>query len=158
MRFAVLSDTHDNIHAVRDLIDDIGNERLEFVVHAGDVVAPFTIRELFKLEKKFYIAYGNNDGDRNLLSRVCSEKDWVIGEIVEFPGGVVYHGTDGRIKAILSSLTELGKIVVFGHTHEVHVEKRGSGLILNPVEVCGYLTGKRTYAIVEDGEVSIVEF
>ncbi len=69
---------------------------------------------------------------------------------MEFPGGVVYHGTDGRILEILKKLNVL---VVYGHTHEAFRAEN----ILNPGEVCGYLTARRTYAIVEDGEISILE-
>ncbi len=153
MRFVAVSDTHDNLAAVADLIDALKKEKFEFLVHAGDIIAPFTLREFVKLGKMCYFAFGNNDGERRLLTKICEENNWEIGEIVEFPGGVVYHGTDVRITKLLR---KFGGIVVVGHTHEVKVEKDES-VLLNPGEVCGYLTGKRTFAIVEDGEISIVE-
>jgi hypothetical protein len=157
MRFAVFSDTHDNLFAVQDLIDELKKEKLDFAVHAGDIISPFTLREFAKLDVRIYFAFGNNDGDRKLLSGICSENNWEIGDIVEFPGGIVYHGTDPRIKSILSNIAETGKLVVFGHAHEPRIEQRGGGIVLNPGEVCGYLTGKRTYAIFEDGEINIIE-
>jgi hypothetical protein len=153
MKFAAVSDTHDNLEAVRDLIEDLKAEKIDFLVHAGDVISPFTIREFKKLGVKCYFAYGNNDGEKRLLSEICSQNGWEIGEIVEFPSGVIYHGTDRRILKILS---KIGCLVVTGHTHEVKIE-RDRCVILNPGEVCGYLTGRRTYAIVEDGDISIVE-
>ncbi len=155
MRFAVVSDTHDNVPAIRDLIEVLKGERIEFLVHAGDIISPFAIREFIKLNKKIYFAFGNNDGDRNLLTRIANENGWIIGDIVEFPGGVVYHGTDRRIVEVLKK--SRFKLLVLGHTHEAKVENLNGMKILNPGEVCGYLTGKRTYAIVEDEEISILE-
>ncbi len=154
MRFVAVSDTHDNLAAVRELIDALGKERFDFLVHAGDIIAPFTLREFAKLGVKCYFAFGNNDGEKRLLTSICTENGWEIGEIIEFPGGVVYHGTDERITRVLAK-TE--GIVVIGHTHEAKVEKYERCTLLNPGEVCGYLTGRRTFAIVEDGEISIVE-
>ncbi len=156
MKFAIISDTHDNISAVRDLVEELGKERVEFIVHAGDIIAPFTLKEFFPLETKLYIAFGNNDGEKRLLTQIASQRGWEIGEIVEFPLGVVYHGTDSRVLNVLKRTN--CPVIVFGHTHEPAIEKLDSKLIINPGEVCGYLTGKRTYAIYEDGEVSLVEF
>ncbi|MBO8179024.1 MAG: YfcE family phosphodiesterase [Archaeoglobus sp.] len=150
MRFAAVSDTHDNLTAVRELIEALKREKLDFVVHAGDVIAPFSLKEFEKLGVKLYVAFGNNDGERKILTEIANRNGWEIGDVVEFPGGVVYHGTDSRILEILKKLDTL---VVFGHTHEVLKSEN----LLNPGEVCGYLTGRRTYAIIEDGEISIVE-
>jgi len=150
MRFAAVSDTHDNLDAVRELVEALKKEKLDFVVHVGDVIAPFSLKEFEKLGVKLYIAFGNNDGERRILTEIANRNGWEIGDIVEFPGGVVYHGTDSRILEILKKLDTL---VVFGHTHEALKSEN----LLNPGEVCGYLTGRRTYAIVEDGEISIVE-
>ncbi len=150
MKFAAVSDTHDNLAAVRELVEALKKEKLDFVVHAGDVIAPFSLKEFEKLEVKLYIAFGNNDGDRRILTETANRNGWEIGDIVEFPSGVVYHGTDSRILEILKKLDTL---VVFGHTHETLKSEN----LLNPGEVCGYLTGRKTYAIIEDGEISIVE-
>jgi len=155
MKFAVLADTHDNLEAVRDVVDQLKKERVDYIVHAGDLIAPFTLKEFFPLEVKLYIAFGNNDGERRLLSEMASSKGWTIGDIVEFPCGIVYHGTDLKILNILKRTDY--SFIVFGHTHEPYIERCGEKVLLNPGEVCGYLTGKRSYAICEDGEVSILE-
>jgi len=159
MKFAVISDTHDNVPAIRDLIDNLRKESIEFVVHAGDVISPFAMKELSKLDTKIYLAFGNNDGDRAKLMEIAAGNGWIAGDIVTFPcegGGVVYHGTDARIREVLKNSKY--EFIVFGHTHEPVKEIESGRIILNPGEVCGYLTGKRTFALVEDGEVSIIEF
>jgi len=157
MKFLAISDTHDNIYAIRDLIEVVKDEKVDFIVHAGDVISPFAIRELEGLEKiaeKIYIAFGNNDGDRGKLMEIALSKGWIIGDIVGFPGGCVYHGTNPDV---LRLLTKQYQIIVTGHTHKKGVEK-GDAIIINPGEVCGYLSGVRSYAVVEDGDVSINQF
>lgn len=156
MRFVAIADTHDNLNAINDLIDALKNEKFEFVVHAGDIIAPFSMKALARVGKKFYIAFGNNDGEKKILTRIAEENGWILGEIVEFPKGVVYHGTDGKIVEILKRTDH--KYLVLGHTHEAKVERFEEKILINPGEVCGYLTGKRTFAIVEDDNVDIVEF
>ncbi len=160
MRFAIISDTHDNISAIRELVERLREERIEFVVHAGDIIAPFSMKELKALGVKIYFAFGNNDGERRLLTKIAEENEWEIGDVVTFPTGngrgVVYHGTDPRIVDVLRN--SKFELVVLGHTHEATVEKLEDKYVVNPGEVCGYLTGHRTYAIFEDGDVSVVEF
>jgi hypothetical protein len=159
MRFLVISDTHDNVNAIRDLIKEVKKEKLDFVVHAGDVISPFAIRELEglgKIAEKIYIAFGNNDGDREKLMEIAISRGWVIGDIVTFPTGCAYHGTNPNMVKMLSKRYEF---VIRGHTHRRGVERiEGEATVVNPGEVCGYLTGVRSYAMVEGLEVSFIEF
>jgi putative phosphoesterase len=37
--------------------------------------------------------------------------------------------------------------VIYGHTHEIEIKKEDS-IIINPGECCGYLTGKKSIAIL----------
>ena len=154
-KFAIISDTHDNIEAIRDLIGILNKEKIDFLVHAGDVISPFALREFIRLGVKLYIAFGNNDGERKVLTKIAEENGWEIGDIVQFPSGIVYHGTNKKILEILKRTDY--KFVVFGHTHKPEIIKEDNKIIINPGEVCGYLTGKRTYVIVEDEEVNLVE-
>ncbi|RLI74937.1 metallophosphoesterase [Archaeoglobales archaeon] len=156
MKFVAISDTHDNMFAIRDFIDEIKKEKFEFLVHAGDVIAPFALREFERLNKQIYISFGNNDGDRNLLMGVIEKNKWTAADIVSFPKGVVYHGTNANIVEILKKLNV--EFLIVGHSHKPKIERLNGITVLNPGEICGYLTEKRSYAIVEDGDVTIVEF
>ena len=48
-------------------------------------------------------------------------------------------------------------LIVYGHTHEVDVQK-GRTLIVNPGECCGWVKGRRTVALWDtvSGDVDIV--
>jgi len=53
------------------------------------------------------------------------------------------HGDDA---AFLKDIVENGNfdLVVFGHTHKPNIYRKGVTLVVNPGEVCGYITGKST--------------
>ena len=153
MRFVAFSDSHDNVNAIKDLMDEIKKEKVDFYLHAGDVISPFALKE-FKLDN-FYIAFGNNDGDRLTLMKIALEMGWVMADIINVDNIAVYHGTN---KEILEILKRKYKVIVTGHTHHANVVKEGEIIIINPGEICGYLTNKRSYIVYEDGDVSIIEF
>jgi hypothetical protein len=156
MKFIAFSDTHDNMGAVRDLLGEISKNEVDFYVHAGDVVAPFCLKQFETLDRRLYISFGNNDGERNMLLEIAVKSGWIIGDLVQVGDLAVYHGTNG---GILKKLVKKFKVVVTGHTHRAGIEKRKNGaLVINPGEACGYLTSKRSYAIYEDGETIIKEF
>ena len=152
MKILLISDSHDNVVVIRELQEELRGERFDFVVHAGDVISPFSLRA-FEFEK-MYLAFGNNDGDREKLLQIAIERGWKIGDVVEFPGGVVYHGTREEVVKLLSRRYEM---VVVGHTHKAEKKEVSGATIVNPGELCGYLSGKRSYAILEDGSVSFIE-
>ncbi|MEM1638312.1 MAG: metallophosphoesterase family protein [Pyrobaculum sp.] len=40
-------------------------------------------------------------------------------------------------------------MVVYGHTHQASLERRGKTLVVNPGELCGCLTGRSSYALID---------
>jgi putative phosphoesterase len=40
-------------------------------------------------------------------------------------------------------------VIIYGHVHEAKAYKKGRTLIINPGEVCGYLTGKPSIAVLD---------
>jgi putative phosphoesterase len=68
------------------------------------------------------------------------------------------HGTHPPLINALAKSGEYG-VVVHGHTHMPREERVGGALIVNPGEVCGYITGKRTLALLDtaSGRVEFLE-
>ncbi|HDN96134.1 MAG TPA: hypothetical protein ENG71_03620, partial [Thermoplasmatales archaeon] len=54
--------------------------------------------------------------------------------------------------SIVDALATKYDIVIYGHTHEKDL-RVGKSLIINPGECCGYLTGKRSIAILYPDEM-----
>ncbi len=141
MKIAVMSDSHDNIWNLRKALcaaKDAGAERL---IHCGDFIAPFTFLELISGGIPTDCVFGNNDGDRYLLTKTAMDSK----------GLIKLHGEIGRIDAADRKIffvhepeTAYGlaashnpDLVCFGHIHMHVAEKKGKTLILNPGEIMG---------------------
>ncbi len=155
----IVSDSHDNLPAIRQAVEFLNSENVSMVLHAGDYVAPFTVREFKNLKCPFHGVFGNNDGEKKGLNRAFSEMGTEIKEFEEINQGgkkiALYHGT---ITEFLSALISGGEydVVVRGHTHNPQIKKEGRTLVINPGELCGYLTGKRTLCLLDSDSMEAV--
>jgi len=68
---AVISDSHDNIWNLRKAIQIMKGEHAEGIIHCGDFVAPFMLKELEAAEIPVHGVFGNNDGDQHLLTKLA---------------------------------------------------------------------------------------
>jgi hypothetical protein len=142
----------------------LNDENVELVLHAGDYVSPFVIPRFKKLKAKFVGVFGNNDGDHEFLKRKFSEDKHleIHGSFARIVLGdakiALLHGSD---EELLDALIDSGgfDVIVHGHAHEAKIYRKGKTLIVNPGEVCGYLTGRPTIALLdtERFEARIVE-
>ncbi|RLE55267.1 MAG: hypothetical protein DRJ40_08765 [Thermoprotei archaeon] len=163
MLIGVISDTHDNIGSVERAVKVFNEWGVSLVVHCGDWCAPFTLVKFKDLRCKLVGVFGNVDGERELLRRRARElKFEVEGEFLHLVLNgrsiAVYHGVYEDIVRALAKCGEYD-IVLRGHTHRAEVQKLGNCIVVNPGEACGYLTGRRTVAIVnlETLDVRIIE-
>jgi hypothetical protein len=150
----LMADTHDYLPMVDKAVKRLNEESIELVLHAGDYVSPFVIPKFKELRPKLIGVFGNNDGDHDLLGKRFSENERLElrGTFAELTFDNVkialLHGSD---KELLKSLIDCESfdVVVHGHTHNAEVYRKGETLIVNPGEVCGYLSGKSTIALLE---------
>ncbi len=162
MLVGIISDTHDNLPAVEAAALKMRERGVGLVLHAGDIVAPFVAPLLARAGARVIAVFGNNDGERAGLRRRFKEFGEVRGDVaevdIEGTRAAIYHGTEA---ALSSALASCGKhdILVLGHTHEPRVERLGRTLVVNPGECCGYLTGRKTIALLDTAamEVELVE-
>ena len=146
MIVGVLADTHDRLPAIDRAMDFFRRRRVEAVVHAGDLVAPFAARRLLGGVGPLHVVYGNNDGERAGLKAV-------LPQITDGPlwldlGGkrvLVHHVLDGCDSRDVAR----ADVVITGHTHEVVNRTDGPRLFLNPGECCGWVHGTCTVALLD---------
>jgi hypothetical protein len=164
MLIGLISDTHDNLPLVDKAVRKLNEENVEFVLHAGDYVASFVIPRFKELKSRLIGVFGNNDGDHELLKKRFSEyenlelHDSFAEVAVEDKKIALLHGSDrDLLKALVNG--ENFDFIVHGHSHNVEVYRKGKTLVVNPGEVCGYLSGKATVALLDTGkrEAKIVE-
>lgn len=154
MLVGIIADTHDNLKMVDKAVGKLNERNVELVLHGGDYVAPFVIPRFKKLKGRLIGVFGNNDGDHELLKKRFSESDRLemrenFAEIVVNGLKIaLLHGNEEELLNVLVS-SECFDIVVHGHTHRAEVCQKGRTLVVNPGEVCGYLSGKSTIALLD---------
>lgn len=154
MLIGLIADTHDNLPLVDKAIKKLNEKNVELVLHAGDYVAPFVIPKFKELKARLIGVFGNNDGDRELLKKRFNEHEGLEmrGNFAEiFIDGLriaLLHGNEEELlKALINS--ESFDVVVHGHTHKAETYQKGKTSIVNPGEVCSYLTGNSTIALLD---------
>ncbi len=148
MLLGVFSDTHDHLDNIRKAIELFNRKGVDLVVHAGDLVSPFTLDLFAQLQAPWKGVFGNNEGEIPFILEKAG------GRIRRAPLTLELEGVKVLVKHFHHYVEELaagGKyhLIIYGHTHKARVEKMGSTWVLNPGEACGWLTGRATVALVE---------
>ncbi len=163
MKIAVISDTHDHKDNIIKAVSIMNERDVEALIHCGDIVSPFVKRWFDGLndniKSNFFGVFGNNDGEkihlRRVLGQICQFAENGLEFVLELDGKKIFvshYPKPETIKALAESNNF--DMILTGHTHELVNKEMGNGvLILNPGEVCGYLTGKATFAIVDTNEM-----
>ena len=146
MKIGILSDTHDNIPKIEKAVKFFNKNKVGFVLHAGDFVAPFAVAKLKNLSCDWLGIFGNNDGERKGLSGFSEGKikDGPLRLELDNRKITLVHDI-----ATINAKTEAADLIIFGHTHNTEVLKQENKLIINPGECGGWLTGKSTIALVD---------
>jgi putative phosphoesterase len=161
MKIAVISDSHDNIWKLEKAMPFLS--QADIVLHCGDLISPFMIKRLVEGlgTIPIHIVWGNNDGDKALLSKLARES-----------GSITIHGETASLelggkKIAINHYPEIARreaesgtydLVCYGHDHTAYYEKIGETLLLNPGELMG-MNGRSTFVIydTQTGEVKWVE-
>jgi hypothetical protein len=152
MRIGIISDTHDNRHNVTQAIEILRRRGVEYVLHAGDIVAPFTTLAFAELrEAKFIAVFGNNDGEK---LRLKATVEGFGGEIHEY----CYKGELAGRRICMMHTDHLAEdeiksqmydLVIYGHTHHPDIRREGRTLVVNPGEATDWITGVGHAVIVD---------
>ncbi|MDI6642553.1 MAG: metallophosphoesterase [Candidatus Hodarchaeaceae archaeon] len=156
MKIGLMADTHDRIDAVERAIEFFNKAEVEHVLHAGDLVSPFVAPKFSKLKAKLHYVWGNNEGDKEFITVKFGElgvKPLGNFASLELRGRKIalLHGTH---EEIIDALVKSGSydVIVRGHTHRAGISGQ-KPLLINPGEVCGYLSGRRTVAMLDPKEL-----
>jgi putative phosphoesterase len=146
MRIGIISDTHDNIWRLEDAL--IHLEDTEVILHCGN--------------RPVHMVWGNNDGDRRMVSKVADDYSNITihGDFVELE-------LDGSRIAV-NHYPEIGQalvhsgrydLVCYGHDHTAHQQQVGNSLLINPGEVMG-MNGRATLSVydTETRQAELIEF
>ena len=141
MIVAVMSDSHDNIWNLRKAVEIIKDRQAGLIIHCGDFIAPFMLKELDTAGVPVQGVFGNNDGDQYMLTKMSLTMlndfslQGLVGQVnVEgFTIGFTHYVQMGE------GLVAAGacKLVCFGHSHEHEIRQIEDVTLLTPGEIMG---------------------
>lgn len=163
MLVGILSDTHDNLPIIRRALSYFEGAGADCLIHAGDFVAPFALKEIVKYNGAVYAVLGNNDGERAGLKKILPDLDSRPRRIRLCEKTIVIAHDEEN----LSDADRKGAdVIIVGHTHEAEIrtpsetsngrtgQSQTAGqflqpLLINPGEASGWLTGEATVATLD---------
>ncbi len=163
MLVGIISDSHDDLESIERAVEIFQRMSVDEIIHLGDLISPFSLNPIINSGIPFRLLRGNNDAETlTTISTLENDGLYYSGPVeitLSEKKALIFHGFGSKELTKLSAiqLARSGKFdfVLYGHTHEVHVEKVGDTLVINPGESCGKLTGRKTAAILETGERSV---
>jgi putative phosphoesterase len=153
MKIAIMSDSHDNWANLEKAIAIANEQACEYLLFAGDLIAPPGIAVLNKFNGKIKFVWGNNEAERVGITR---KMDATEGKIEMC--GDIYEDTLDGVRVFMNHYPKIGELaaksgdydlVIFGHTHEYQEDKVGPCLLLNPGEIQGYLSGVASFVLFD---------
>ncbi|MFA6533906.1 MAG: YfcE family phosphodiesterase [Patescibacteria group bacterium] len=153
MLFAIISDSHDNVPNIDEMLTLVKAAGIENILHCGDVCASSVLKYLAEnFDGQIHLVFGNVDGDHGHLQ----DKE------ADFPKKIKIYGETGeltldKLKIAFTHhpepaklLAETGKydLVFYGHTHKPWEEMVGKTKLLNPGTLAG-LFARPTFAIYD---------
>ncbi|ALM76612.1 metallophosphoesterase [Thermococcus barophilus] len=148
MLIGIMSDTHDNLSAIAKAVELFNREGVDLVIHAGDYVAPFVRRELLKLKAPLKGVFGNNDGEKKGLNKALGISEDILEVKADGMKIIVLHGTNEKVVDAFAK-SQLYDVIIRGHTHRYEIRETGRSILVNPGEVCGYVTGIKSVAFLD---------
>lgn len=148
MLVGIMSDSHDDMQRIEAAVEFFNSKGVAQVVHAGDMVSPFTFEILENLNCPFSAIFGNNDGDKLLLFQKSD------GSVQPQPMPIRLGEREAMVVHEPTSVEALAKsrefdIVIYGHTHRPEVRKVGDTLVINPGKTARLHKGASTIALLD---------
>lgn len=154
MLIGIISDSHDDMASIKKAVEILNDRRVSRVIHAGDIVSPFTFEVFNDLKGDFTGIFGNNDGDRLLLKEKSGNRihNQPLTINIERKRVIVVHEPH-----IVNELAESGHfdIIIYGHTHRPDIRKVKDTLVINPGKVAVLHKGRSTLAILDTRSMDV---
>jgi len=158
MLVGVVSDTHNNIKNIENIIYIFNKENVNLVIHTGDISKAETLILFSNLNCSMVGVFGNNDRIEEGLKEVCYEYNFNFQEpplslTLEGRKIAVFHEPeliDGYIKEHADV-----QLIIHGHTHRHREEILSNIIIFNPGESAGSLEGRNALGLIDLNSLKI---
>jgi len=188
MKLGIISDTHNQKELIKKALEVFRNERVEMIIHAGDMDLTSTLDEFKDISVPLKMAIGNIDEEPERFPERAKKfgLDFEINsflnlEIRREKGAdkaagargregkkalrfFVFHGNVlGKLDDVIKTLVESRRydVIIHGHTHKPRNEEINGVRILNPGSLDPISAGVKPSVMVYDvgvGEAEIIKF
>jgi putative phosphoesterase len=145
MKIAIISDTHDNLENLKKFFEFAKKEKIEILIHCGDVCNGETLKEIEKNFSEIYLCLGKGDIEDSLFREAKKTKIFKEEGKIEIEGLKI--GFCHRFKDRNKNLENFD-FYFFGHSHYPFLKKEGNCYLANPGNLAG-LFYKATFAILD---------
>jgi len=158
MLVGVVSDTHNNVKNIKNIIYLFNKEKVDLVIHTGDITKAETLKKFRTLDCPLVGVFGNNDRIETGLKEICDENNFTFQEPpLSLTLGnrkvAVFHEPD-LIKSYIKEHKNID-LILHGHTHRYNKQKIEDTIYFNPGESAGFLEGKSAIGIVDMNNLEI---
>ncbi len=145
MKVAIISDTHDNLENLKRFFDFAKKNKIETLIHCGDVCGGETLREIENNFEKIYLCLGNADIKDSLLKEAKKTKIFENEGKIEIEGLKIGFCHMFNFKE--KNLNDFD-FYFFGHSHWPFLKKEKKCFLANPGNLAG-LFYKATFAVLD---------
>jgi len=155
MKIGVVSDTHNNLRNVERIVELFNDSGVERVIHTGDITQAKTLDVFAHLRAPMWGVYGNNDQEREALSRAVARHGFTFQDP---PFELRWHAR--HILVVHDPLEFDGvlqaghELALHGHTHLHRYERREGRVFFNPGECAGHMTGFNAVGVLDLADLS----
>ena len=150
MKIGVVSDTHNNLPNVREIVRLFNGAGVCRVIHTGDITKGATLDLFAALDAPLAGVFGNNDVERDSLLESAAAHGFALAEPpleLRWAGRRIVVVHDPRD---LPALAPGGyDLALHGHTHFHRCERVGETLVFNPGECAGHMQGYNAVGVVD---------
>lgn len=152
MKISIISDSHDRWEILEKAIEISNNKNCEYLLFAGDLIAPPGLAVLEKFNGKVKFVWGNNEGEKVLMTRNMD-----ASEKIDLAGDIFEEEVDG-IKIFMNHYPKIVKLAaesrkydlcIYGHDHIYHKSIVGNTVLVNPGAITPYKIEGSTFIIFD---------
>lgn len=155
MRIGVVSDTHNNLKNVHQIVQLFNSVAVDAVIHTGDITQAKTLDVFAGLDAPMSGVFGNNDAERESLEAAINKHGF---HFVEPPLQITLHNR--QIIVVHDPLEFTGhlashhELALHGHTHMYRLENNTGQMTFNPGECAGHMAGLNAIGVVDLNDLS----
>jgi len=150
MRIGVVSDTHNQLTNVVEIVALFNAAGVERVIHTGDITQVKTLDVLAGLDAPLLGVYGNNDLERTQLEQAAGDHGFGFVDPplrLKLGGHTVTVVHDPR--DIARGMLRASDFVLHGHNHLHVLERSDDCWVFNPGECAGMIKGLNAVGVLD---------